>query len=473
MDVTFLGAARTVTGSMHLVTAGERRVLLDCGLFQGPRREAFARNRELPFDPTTLDAIVLSHAHIDHSGALPMASRGGFAGTVYATPATRDLAAVMLRDAALIQASDARHVNQLIDRGELEGDRVEPIYSTDDVDALLRAMIGVPYHRPIAVAPGIRATFVDAGHVLGSAAIVLDVDEAGHTTRLVFSGDVGRAHGTILRPPEIADAADALLLESTYGDRVHPARPAMDDGLADAITRTIARGGKVIIPTFALERAQDLVVTLKRLVAQGRIPTVPMFVDSPLTVQVTDVFRMHPECCDASLRAMLDRGDSPFDVPGMRYVRDTETSKSITASDAPAIILAASGMCESGRVLHHLRATIGDPRSAVVIVGFQAQHTLGRRLVERRDRVRIFGVEHDRRCEIVVLDGFSAHAGQDELVAYATSIAERGHLRMLALVHGETHAQRALASLLSERGLPTPHVPERGERITLNATAGA
>jgi metallo-beta-lactamase family protein len=465
MQVTFLGAAQTVTGSMHLVTTSHARVLLDCGLFQGRRREAFQRNRELPFDPSDLDAVVLSHAHIDHSGALPVLPREGFHGSVYTTPATRDLMAAMLEDAALIQASDARHVNQLIDRGELEGDPVEPLYTTEDVAAILAATIGVPYHRTMIVAPGISVTFYDAGHVLGSAIVVLDVVEDEGKTRLVFSGDLGRKDMPILRDPEVPEGANVLLLESTYGDRIHAARAEVDEVLGDTIARTVARGGKLIVPTFALERAQEIVLTLKGLASRGRLPDVPIFVDSPLTVKITDVFRMHPECYDSEVRAMFDRGESPFDLPRLRYVSSVEDSKAITGAESPAIILAASGMCESGRVLHHLRAAIGDPRCTVAIVGFQAPHTLGRRLVEKRERVRIFGVEHERRCEVAVLNGFSAHAGQDDLVAFATAVRDRGALGQVALVHGEPPAQRALAKLLGEQGLTDVRIPEQGEQM--------
>jgi metallo-beta-lactamase family protein len=467
MKVTFLGAAQTVTGSMHLVTTQRASVLLDCGLFQGPRREAARRNRELPFDASSVDAVVLSHAHIDHSGALPMLGKSGFRGSVYTTPATRDLAAVMLEDAALIQASDAKHVNKLIDRGELDGDHVEPPYTVDDVVALLGTMVSVPYHRATTIAPGVTLTFFDAGHVLGSAIVVLDVEEDGATKRLVFSGDLGRKGMPILRDPEVPPGAHALLLESTYGDRVHPPRAAMDDALGDLVTRVIGRGGKVIVPTFALERAQEIVLSLRGLAARHRLPDVPIYVDSPLTVKVTEVFRMHPECYDADVRAAFERGESPFDLPRLRYVSKVEDSKEITASDGPAIILAASGMCESGRVLHHLRGAIGDPRCAIAIVGFQAPHTLGRRLVERREEVRIFGLPYTRRCEIATLNGFSAHAGQDELVAFATAVRARGTLGPVALVHGEPPAQHVLAALLARDGLADVRTPAPKDTMTI------
>jgi metallo-beta-lactamase family protein len=468
MEIHFLGAARTVTGSMHIVRTGKATILLDCGLFQGPRREANERNRTLPFDPAELDAVVLSHAHIDHSGLLPMMCRDGFPGNVYATPATRDLCAVMLEDAAMIQAQDARHINQMIERGELDSEPVEPLYTTEDVAKVLGRMVSAPYHRPIPIAEGVTLTFYDAGHVLGSAIVVIDVEEAsGKKRRLVFSGDLGRSHMPILRDPEVPEGANVLLLESTYGDRIHPPREAMDDALAEVVTRTIKRGGKVLVPTFALERAQEVVLSLKGLWEQNRIPHVPVYVDSPLTVKVTEVFRMHPDCYDSEARAIFDRGDSPFDLPGLEYISTPEKSMELVASDTPAIILAASGMCESGRVVHHLRALIGSAVNTVVIVGFQAPHTLGRRLVEKRSRVRVFGVERDRHCEVVVLNGFSAHAGQDELVAFGKAVAEKGALEAVALVHGEPPGQKTLASLLTEAGLPAPAIPAQGELLRL------
>lgn len=448
---------------MHLVRTKRATVLLDCGLFQGPRREAFQRNRTLPFRPSEVDAVVLSHAHIDHSGALPVLASHGFRGTIYATPATRDLCAVMLDDAAHIQESDARVVNKLVDRGELQGSRVEPLFTTRDVLHALEAMVGMPYHHAFDVAPGVRATFLDAGHVLGSAIVVLDVDGF----RLVFSGDLGRNGTPILRDPELPDGADALILESTYGDRLHPPREQMVDALADVVVRTHARHGKIIVPTFALERAQEIVLALKGLRAAGRIPPIPIYVDSPLAVRVTDVFRMHPDCYDPETRALVAGDHGPFDIDTLRYVSSVEESKAISRSDDSAIILAGSGMCESGRVLHHLRATVESDRNTVVIVGFQAQHTLGRRFVERRSRVRIFGIERARQCEVAILNGFSAHADQRELVAFAVAVRARGKLGPVALVHGEPPAEEALRTALATVDLADVRIPARGEVVSL------
>ena len=326
-------------------------------------------------------------------------------------------------------------------------------------------MVGIPYHRPQPIAQGVTATFLDAGHVLGSAVVVLDVDVVGEQRRLVFSGDLGRRNMPILRDPEIAHGASFLLMESTYGDRVHDPIERMEDELLEVIERTVERGGKVVVPSFALERAQEVIYSLKQLDQRGCLPKVPVYVDSPLTVKLTDVFRIHPECFDERTRAMLTSGDSPFDFEGLRYVSSVEDSKAIDRSEDPAVIISASGMCEFGRVVHHLVATLEDRKNTVLIVGFQAQHTLGRRLVEQRPRVRIFGVERERHAEVAVLNGFSAHAGQDDLLAYAEAVRQAGPLRRVALVHGEDQARESLRALLEERGFTEVLMPARGDRV--------
>ncbi len=467
IEIEFIGAAQTVTGSKHLVRTSRATVLLDCGLYQGRRHESIERNQNLGVAAHTLDAVVLSHAHIDHSGALPILARSGFDGSVYATPATRDLCAVMLEDAAHIQAADARYINKQIDRGDETMERVEPLYSEADVLKVLNQIISVPYHRRIDIAPGVTLTFLDAGHVLGSAITLLDVDDEGETRRLVFTGDLGRTRLPILRDPEIADSASILITESTYGDRTHPPVDLMVDQLATVLKRTYERGGKVVIPSFALERAQEIIYALKGLKKEGRLPPMPVYVDSPLTVKITDVFKLHPECYDDDARKMLEGRDSPFDFDLLEYVSQKEDSQALDAKDTPAIIIAASGMCEAGRVVHHLKATIEDEKNTVCIVGFQAQHTLGRRIVERRSKVRIFGVERSLRAEVAVLNGFSAHADRDDLLGYARAARSRGPLRNVILVHGEPGAQRALKGALEADGFPSVHVPAPGERLTL------
>ena len=467
IEVEFVGAAQTVTGSKHVVRTRDATVVLDYGLFQGPRRQAVDENRRPAVDPDDVDAVVLSHAHIDHSGALPLFVKGGFDGPIYSTPATRDLCTVMLRDAALIQAADARYINKVIERDGANMRPVEPLYTEADVLRTLDQFVSVPYHHAQRIAPNVLLTFVDAGHVLGSAITVLDIEDEGTTKRIVFSGDLGRKNTPILRDPEVPSGAEFLLLESTYGDRVHPTYAEMETELAGVLARAIGRGGKVVIPSFALERAQEVVYALKRLRDAGKLPKVPVYVDSPLTVQITEIFKLHPDCYDAEMRETLRRSGSPFEFPELRYVSDKEESQSIDASADPSIIISASGMCEAGRVVHHLKATIGDSRNMVIIVGFQAQHTLGRRLVERRRQVPIFGVDRSLEAEVVVLNGFSAHADRNELIDFAEAMRSRGPLRQVALVHGEIKAQLALRDELEARHFPTVRVPARGERMTL------
>ncbi len=461
----FVGAAQTVTGSKHLVHTPHATVLLDCGLYQGRRREAYEINKNLGFRASDVDVMVLSHAHIDHSGALPMLVKNGFEGTIYATPATRDLCAVMLEDAASIQKQDVDYINRSIERDHVDMDRAEPLYVAKDVVTVLEHMISVPYARTVHIADGVKLTFHDAGHVLGSAVTVLDVEDEGKTKRIVFTGDLGRNHIPILRDPELVDGASVLITESTYGDRIHPPLEAMDEALVTLIKRVYQRGGKMIVPSFALERAQEIVFAIKRLRMKGAIPDIPVYVDSPLTVKITDVFRMHPECYDEETRAMIAGRESPFEFEHLRYVSDKEDSKALDASHECSIIISASGMCEAGRILHHLKASIEDAKNAVVIVGFQAPHTLGRRIVERRQRVKIFGVERDLRAEVVVMNGFSAHADQNDLVAYAEHTKNTGPLDRVILVHGDPGPQRVLTEKLAERGITKVSSPAPGDVI--------
>lgn len=458
MDVKFVGAAQTVTGSMHLVRTRSGSVLLDCGLYQGRRRESYERNKDLPLPIHDLVAVVLSHAHIDHSGALPMLARAGYRGPIYATPATRDLATVMLQDAALIQQQDARYLNRHAAR---EGfDLVEPLYDETDVLRTIGMFHSIPYGFRSHLTPEIALTFLDAGHVLGSAITLLDIQEGGKRRRLAFTGDLGRKNMPILEDPQIPDGVDVLVTESTYGDRLHDSIAKMDDDLAAVIQTTFERGGKVVIPSFALERAQEIVLAIRKLKRDGRLPAkLPVFVDSPLTVKITDIFKLHPECYDDETRALLRGHESPFDFTDLQYVESVEESKEVSASAAPCVVIAASGMCEAGRVLHHLKATIEDSKNTVLIVGYQAQHTLGRRLVEKQNRVRILGVERERRADVVVLNGFSAHADQADLIDFAHRCKLQGSLEKIALVHGDPKPQRILSDKLVARGLPKPFVP--------------
>jgi metallo-beta-lactamase family protein len=467
MEIQFIGAAQTVTGSMHLVRTKAGAILLDCGLFQGPRRESIEVNRHLRVPMREVKAVVLSHAHIDHSGALPLLFKQGYAGPVYATPATRSLATVMLRDAAAIQESDARYLNKQAKKEGLGDEPIEPLYDDDDVVRVIEKMIAVPYHTTVPLLGGVNLTFFDAGHVLGSAVTVLDVEEDGSRKRVAFTGDLGRAERPILRDPEVVSDVDLLITESTCGDRLHDPRDKMDEDLGRVISSTIRRGGRVIIPSFALERAQEIIVAIKQLKRTGAIPrSLPVYVDSPLTVRVTDVFKLHPECYDHETRQMMRGDDSPFEFDDLTYVEDKELSKRVSSSGEPAVVISASGMCEAGRVLHHLRTAVEDPKNTVLIVGYQAVHTLGRRLVEKRARVKIFGVERERRCEVVVMNGFSAHADQRDLVTYAQRTLERGAVSKVCLVHGDPQPQRILGQKLNDAGLADVVIPAPGDRLS-------
>jgi metallo-beta-lactamase family protein len=472
IELEFLGAARGVTGSKHLLTTSRARVLLDCGLFQGHRKEAFRRNQQLRIDHSRLDAVVLSHAHIDHSGALPLLYKKGYRGPIYATPATLDLCSPMLMDTAYLMKSDAEHVNRLARLGEPGVEEVEALFEADDVEGVLSSMIGLPYHRHQTIAPGIDLTFYDAGHVLGSAIVVLDIEDDGRKLRLAFTGDLGRKHLPILRSPEVPDRVDCLVTETTYGNRLHDPIELTGAALAKVVATTHARGGKVIIPSFALERAQEIIYVLKKLRDQGQTPRLPVYVDSPLTVKITDVFKLHPECYDKEAYAMLMSEDSPFEFPELRYVSSVEESMRLDSKPGSSIIISASGMCEGGRILHHLRAGIGDERNTILIVGFQAEHTLGRRLVEHRPEVRIFGIMHRREAAVEVLNGFSGHADKDGLMKFAEAVRAKGKLSRVILVHGEPEAQDAFANSLREKGFGDVIAPDEGARVRLDTSGG-
>lgn len=465
-SVEFHGAAQGVTGSMHLVRTPRANILLDCGLFQGRRNESIERNRDLRVDPKNIDAVVLSHAHIDHSGSLPRLYKQGYRGPIYTTPATRDLCRAMLKDAAAIQLHDAKWINESIRRGKSDMEPVEALYDQEDVVGVLSQTTGLPYRQKLRIAEGVELTLFDAGHVLGSALVALDIDDEGLRRRLLFTGDLGRRSMPILRDPESPDGVSVLITEGTYGDRLHPPIERMEDELAEIIQETVKRGGKVVIPSFALERAQEVVYALRRLQRQGRLPNVPVYVDSPLTLGITDVFRRHPECFDKETRRHLSDGETPFDFPGLHYVTSVEESKRIDRDEGPAVIVSASGMCEFGRVVHHLKAIADDPKSTVVIVGFQAQHTLGRRLVEGRRKIRILGVMWERAFQVRTLNGFSAHADQADLIAFAEQARERGPLRHVVLVHGELRQLEALKGHLDARHFPSVAIPAEGESLT-------
>ena len=464
MRLTFFGAAQEVTGSMFLLELDAGTILVDCGMFQGRRAESRQRNRQLPPQVIAADAAILTHSHLDHSGNLPTLVKSGFAGSIHATMAARDLCAIMLRDSARIQEGDAKYLNRKF-ADDPEFEPVVPLYDEADAVRALERFIAVPYHRPFAPLPGVRATLLNAGHILGSAEIVLDVTDGGQRRRLVFSGDLGRAGLPIIRDPEHPPLpVDYVVMESTYGDRRHGTVAQMHDDLERIVRATVARGGKIIIPAFAVGRTQEILYVLHALRQAGRLPPIPIFIDSPLAINVTEVFRMHAECFDAETQTFLDEHGDVFAFEGVRFTRSREESMAINEVQGPAIIIAASGMAEAGRILHHLRNHVEDDRNTIVVVGFMAQHTLGRRIVERRPQVKIWGMERDLRARVEVLDSFSAHADRDDLLAFADACGP--DTRKFLLVHGEPRAQASLREAMTARGMEV-HIPDRGETVVL------
>ena len=455
MEITFAGAAREVTGSCHLLHVNGHTVALDCGMFQGRRSESAEKNRTLPVSIAKLDAVVLSHAHIDHSGRLPFLVAEGYSKTIWSTSATRDLCAVMLMDSANIQEKDAEYL------ARKERDFVEPLYGVRHAVRTMELMVGVPYNKPFDVVPGVRATYVDAGHILGSASVVLDCTEGGVTKRLVFSGDIGRSGLAIIRDPVPPTGADAVIMESTYGNRDHESVDGARAHLAEVIRKTAARGGRILIPAFAVGRTQELLYSLHSLFREGAIPSIPVYVDSPLAIDTTTVFEMHPETFDQS-EDMVKKVRELFDFPLLKFTREVEDSKAINTAKGPMIVIAASGMVEAGRILHHLVNGASDPRNTILIVGFQAEHTLGRRIVERQPILKIFGEEIPLKAQVEVINGYSAHADRTELTAWIDKVKGTSpNLGNVWLVHGEPEVQDIYKSSLVAKGYsvscPEPH----------------
>lgn len=459
MRIHFNGAAQTVTGSQFLLEVNGDRLLLECGLFQGHRKDTYQTNLNFPFEPGSVDAVILSHAHIDHSGNLPNLIKQGYEGRIYATPPTADLAEIMLQDSGHIQEADVQFVNRKrAKRGEPP---IEPLYTQEDAAQVAAHLTGIPYNRPFEPIRGVQAHFADAGHILGSAAVVLDIEEKGRKTRLWFSGDIGRERLPLMHDPVLPERADLLIMECTYGDKPHrdPEEAYME--LRDTVRRTVARKGKLIIPAFAVGRTQELVYCLNRMVSEGEIEPLPVYVDSPLAVNATKVFQKHADLFDAETQEFVRNGTHPaLSFPQLTYIQSVEESKALNERREPMIIISASGMAESGRILHHLRNNLQNPRNTILIVSWQAPNTLGRRLAEREAVVRIFGELCDRRAEVVTIGGFSAHAGQDMLVKYAQ--ASRFSVQKLFLIHGEANAAAALTEKLSDAGFRDIRYPAKG-----------
>lgn len=460
VEIEFAGAAREVTGSCHILRHNGRTIALEFGLFQGRRAETYAKNRRLPLPVEELDAVILSHAHIDHSGRLPLLAKEGYANTIWSTPATRDLAAIMLADSAHIQEKDA----DFLQRRHKE--HAEPLYTMRDAARTVENMVSVPFKKRVEVLPGFHLTFVEAGHILGSASVILEYEDEGRERRLVFSGDIGRSGLPIIRDPDPPVGADVVIMESTYGNRDHPPFEDAQARLAEIVRATAQRGGKLLIPAFAVGRTQELVYDLHALVRSGQIPSIPIFIDSPLATDATSVFEMHPDSFDTT-EHLVNGVAHLFRFELVRYTRDTEESKQLNTMRGPMVIIAASGMAESGRILHHLANGASDPRNTILIVGFMAEHTLGRRILEKSPMIKVFGDELPLRAQVEVLNGYSAHADRRDLRGWIHHVRGKGPgPERVFLVHGETKSQEALAETLIGDGFQV-RIPAQGERATV------
>lgn len=469
MRVTFWGAARTVTGSKHLLSGSQGTVLLDCGLFQGRRAESEARNRALPFQAGSVDALVLSHAHIDHSGAIPFLVRSGFEGPIHATATTADLCRAMLLDAAHIQAKDAEWLNRTPRRG---GNRAEdrrglyePLYGVRDVEQALSQFVPHEYETPFEAIPGIEVSYHEAGHIAGAASVRVAWSRNGDGAAgsLVFSGDLGRSHRPIIRDPAPLPHADRLIIEGTYGGKSHPDEESLNNALERVVRGAIERRGRIVIPAFAVGRTQEVVYALDRLISAKRIPELEIYVDSPLAADVQSIVQRHPEVYDDETAAALRRGEDPLGLRRVTLVREAAESMKLNDKPGTFVTISASGMCEGGRILHHLKHTVSDPRHTIVIVGYQADATLGKRLVEGRPEVRIFGELHEVHAAIEVLNGFSAHADHEELVRQAKACAPR---HGCAIVHADLPRAEALQAGFA--GAIPARIPVEGETWELS-----
>jgi metallo-beta-lactamase family protein len=464
LSIAFQGAARTVTGSRHMLRFGSRSWLFDCGIYQGHREEADRVNRAFAFAPVELNDVVISHAHLDHSGNLPTLVHQGFSGAIHLTPATADLARPLLADSAFLMERDLEHVNRRA-RAKRQAPR-KPLYRPADVVPTLERFVTHGYRDPWPLADGVGVEFWDAGHILGSALTIFEFRSSGRTLRLGMTGDLGRCQRPILRDPDVPPGVDVLVLESTYGDRRHPPEEETVQALQETVTRTLGRGGRLIVPSFAVGRTQELVATLHDLIERRAVPDVPIFVDSPLARVATGVYRRHPECFDAETHdAFVNHGGAPFGFARLRYVSSADESKALNGRDEPCIIIAGSGMCEGGRVLHHLRYGLGDPKNTVLFVGYQAEGTLGRRLRDGAEVVNIFGEPARRLCEVAALDGFSAHADQAEILDWVGRLDPAP--RRIFLVHGDVGSAETLAGLLREHVGATVAIPGPGEEAAL------
>ncbi|MBI5247832.1 MAG: MBL fold metallo-hydrolase [Elusimicrobia bacterium] len=466
MKIGFHGGVGEVTGSRHLLEAEGLKILLDCGLFQGHRKEAIAKNRETPFDPKTVDVVLLSHAHVDHCGSLPLLVKRGFKGPIHCTEATKDITAIMLLDSAHLQENDADFFNKMHAR-DGNPERIAPLYNTEDAKAAIALLRTHPYETWIPLNDKVRFRFHNAGHVLGSAMIRVETKTAKGTRNVLFTGDLGRRKTILMEPPKVSNPVDYLLIESTYGDRLHDPVDRVEAIMKEVIERTIAEKGKIVIPSFALERTQELVFVLEKMMRRKQVPKLPIIVDSPMAVSITEIFDRHASGFSFSpeFRDYVAREGSPFDFESVRYSRTVEDSQKLNSAEGPMIILSASGMCEGGRVLHHLRNNIGKDTTTILLVGYQAQGTLGRRLQEGAKKVKIFGLEHEVWARVQTLHTFSAHADRDDLLWFMKAHAPRP--RTIFLVHGDPKDRLALKEHLHAEGIDRVECPEYGQEFQL------
>lgn len=465
MEIQFIGATQTVTGSMHFIKTKETKLLLDCGLYQGRRKEAFEINRTFEFfNPAEIDFVILSHAHIDHAGNLPTLVKKGFSGKIYSTFATRDLSAIMLQDSAHIQEKDVEFVNK---KRKKQGKNLfEPLYLQEDAIKTLSQFVGINYRQEYGVAEGITLTFFDAGHILGSAIVHLKIKEDRKILSLAFSGDLGRPNLPILKDPEKIPNVDYFICESTYGGRTHENPLNSEEMLAGVVRKAISRKSKIIVPAFSVGRTQEIVYTLNKIFESGKAERIPVYVDSPLAVNATAVFRLHPECLDAETTEFLLKYEDPFGFSQLTYITSVDDSKKLNDIEGPCIIISSSGMCEAGRILHHLANNIEKPNNIILMVGYAAENTLGRKLIDGKKEVNILGDEYSVNAEVIVMQSFSAHADANELLNYSSKL-DKKQMQQIFLVHGEIEQQEVYKTHLESIGFKNILIPKRGYEINI------